>query len=86
MKLHPPIASAASISSTFTAKMNYSHDSGECGGRCLVELIRARAYQFFEARGRQEGHAFDDWLSAEHEVKQHLGFELPCHEKQKPSS
>ena len=56
--------------------MHYGPDtSGNCGGRCLSELIRARAYQLFEARGRANGHALADWLKAEHEVKQHLGFE-----------
>jgi len=30
-----------------------------------VELINARAYRLFELRGRQPGHALDDWLLAE---------------------
>ena len=66
--------------------MNYGHDTGDCGGRCLLELIRARAYQIFEARGRANGRDLDDWLEAEREVKRHLGFESPCTTKQKPSS
>jgi len=33
-----------------------------------VELINARAYRLFELRGRQPGHALDDWLLAEREV------------------
>jgi len=32
------------------------------------EFIRARAYRLFELRGRQPGHALDDWLQAEREV------------------
>ena len=32
------------------------------------ELINARAYRLFELRGRQPGHAVDDWLQAEREI------------------
>lgn len=59
------------------AIMNFSHETGDCGGRCLLELIRARAYQIFESRGRSDGHALEDWLEAEREVKDHLGLESP---------
>lgn len=31
----------------------------------VTELIRARAYQLYELRGRKEGHAEEDWLQAE---------------------
>jgi hypothetical protein len=31
-------------------------------------LIEERAYQLYEARGRQDGYAIEDWLQAEHEV------------------
>lgn len=30
--------------------------------------IRARAYELFEERGREEGHELDDWLRAESEI------------------
>jgi hypothetical protein len=30
--------------------------------------IRVRAYQLFEQRGRQDGHAVEDWLQAEEEI------------------
>ena len=66
--------------------MNYGHESGECGGRCLLELIRARALQIYEARGRTAGHELDDWLEAEREIKTHLGFKLPCTKIKKLSS
>ncbi|MFB3915843.1 MAG: DUF2934 domain-containing protein [Terriglobales bacterium] len=36
----------------------------------VEELIRSRAYQLFEERGREPGHDFDDWLRAETEVLQ----------------
>jgi hypothetical protein len=32
------------------------------------DLIRLRAYQLYEERGREEGHELDDWLKAEAEV------------------
>jgi hypothetical protein len=39
----------------------------------IRELIRKRAYEYFEARGRELGHDFEDWLRAELEIKRHLG-------------
>ena len=33
------------------------------------EEIRVRAYQIFIARGRAPGHALDDWLRAERELR-----------------
>jgi len=32
------------------------------------ELIRIRAYHFYEKRGREPGHDLEDWLEAEAEV------------------
>jgi len=32
------------------------------------ELIRVRAYQFYEERGCEDGHDFEDWLQAEAEI------------------
>ncbi len=34
---------------------------------CLETLIRARAYELYEQRGKEDGHAKEDWLSAEAE-------------------
>jgi len=34
----------------------------------MMEVIRARAYQLYELRGREDGHAEEDWLQAEIEV------------------
>jgi hypothetical protein len=36
----------------------------------LSGQIRVRAYQLFEACGRQPGRELDDWLQAERETKQ----------------
>jgi len=34
----------------------------------LEKQIRARAYEIYEQRGRDEGHETDDWLQAETEL------------------
>jgi Protein of unknown function (DUF2934) len=34
----------------------------------LEYQIRLRAYQLYEARGRQDGHDEEDWLRAEEEI------------------
>jgi hypothetical protein len=41
------------------------HDS-----RGLDPKIETRAYEIYEQRGKQGGHALDDWLQAEEEVLQ----------------
>lgn len=33
------------------------------------EVVRQLAYQFYELRGRSEGHALDDWLAAEQSLE-----------------
>jgi hypothetical protein len=35
----------------------------------LESAIRARAYELYEKRGRQDGHAQADWFQAEAEVR-----------------
>ena len=34
-----------------------------------VRTIRELAYRLWEARGRRDGHAIDDWLEAERQMK-----------------
>jgi hypothetical protein len=34
----------------------------------LEERIRIRAYELYEARGREDGHDVEDWLEAEAEI------------------
>ena len=43
------------------------------GGHAFPSLdeIARLAYHFYEARGRQDGHDVDDWLSAERELIHH---------------
>ena len=52
--------------------MHYDADTSGCPVECVADLIRKRAFQLFEARGRQSGHELDDWLQAERDVKHHL--------------
>ena len=35
----------------------------------IEERIRLRAYEIYEQRGRRDGHAMDDWLRAEAELR-----------------
>ena len=35
----------------------------------LEDEIRQRAYELFEARGREEGRDLEDWLRAEEEIR-----------------
>jgi hypothetical protein len=40
------------------------------GGGELQDQIRARAYQLYKLRERNDGHDLDDWLQAEAELSQ----------------
>ena len=50
------------------AEMHYGADTSGCPIECIADLIRKRAYQLFESRGRQQGHELADWLQAEREI------------------
>jgi len=41
------------------------------GERPSRDEVARLAYHFYEARGRQEGHDVDDWLSAEQQLVHH---------------
>jgi len=50
------------------------------------ELIRRRAYDFYEKRGCEDGHDFDDWLQAEGEYWERQ-LPIPNHsEKKRPEA
>ena len=36
----------------------------------LTEMIRKKAYELYEKRGRKSGHSMNDWLEAERIIKQ----------------
>jgi len=42
----------------------------EIDPQTVEQVIRCRAYEFYEQRGREEGHDLDDWLRAEEEIAQ----------------
>ncbi len=42
----------------------------------LTQNIAQRAYDFFEARGREFGREFDDWFRAESEVLRRVPVEI----------
>ena len=46
---------------------------GYTGGRSAPthDEIARRAFSFYESRGRQDGHALEDWLRAEQELVHH---------------
>lgn len=44
--------------------------------RDVTESIAQRAYQFFEARGRELGHDLEDWFRAETELMRHVPVEI----------
>jgi HSP20 family molecular chaperone IbpA len=37
----------------------------------INDRVRARAYELFDDRGQEDGHALDDWLTAESELISH---------------
>jgi mannose/cellobiose epimerase-like protein (N-acyl-D-glucosamine 2-epimerase family) len=53
-------------------EVSYGANTGP-GVGYVTELIRQKAYEFFEARGCEPGHDLEDWLRAELEIKRRLG-------------
>ena len=43
----------------------------------LEDQIRERAYELYEARGREGGHELEDWLRAEDELTETAEVKLP---------
>jgi len=54
--------------------MHFGADTSGRSTECVTDLIRKRAFELFETRGRQSGRELDDWLQAEREIKHHLNF------------
>jgi hypothetical protein len=50
----------------------YAVDESETNS-AIQDLIRHRAYELYDARGRQPGHDVEDWLQAEREIGRHWG-------------
>ncbi len=53
------------------ASSNFDNMSQSSTGRDqLTDMIRKKAYELYEKRGRRPGHSMDDWLEAERIVRQ----------------
>lgn len=37
----------------------------------VEDRVRMRAYEIYEQRGKEQGHAFDHWIAAERELTHH---------------
>lgn len=46
-----------------TSRMSATQDQ-------ITDMIRKKAYELYEKRGRKQGHSKEDWLEAERIVKQ----------------
>jgi hypothetical protein len=51
------------------AKRTNSSPKAASGDQIRLENIRQRAYELYEARGREEGRDIDNWLQAEAEIE-----------------
>jgi len=49
---------------SFSGSSRTSQDEGQ-----ITEMIKKKAYELYEKRGRKQGHAVDDWLEAERIVR-----------------
>jgi HSP20 family protein len=47
-----------------------------------IHKVMKRAYELFEQRGRSDGHALEDWLTAESELLQPVPVEIEDREKE----
>ena len=69
-----PVAAAPKAVTTAPAAIATATVSAPISGLAVtVEHVARRAFELFEARGGQHGHAEQDWLQAERE----LGFRKP---------
>jgi len=57
------------------AEMHYGADTSGCPIECIADLIRKRAYQLFETRGRRQGHELDDGCKPSMKSNITLGFQ-----------
>jgi len=58
------------IAAALTGGRMMTKYTGDPEGPSPGEIARL-AYQFYEMRGRRDGHDVDDWLSAERELTHH---------------
>jgi hypothetical protein len=58
------------IAAALTGERMATKFTGDSEGPSPGEIARL-AYQFYEMRGRRNGHDVDDWLSAERDLTHH---------------
>ena len=51
-------------------KKNVEHQWPGNGTRSEQDQVAQRAYELYQARGREAGHELDDWLQAEGEARE----------------
>jgi hypothetical protein len=61
----------ADVAAALTGEQVFGKDRGGDPPPSREAIVRL-AYRFYEARGRQDGHDLDDWLSAEQELERHM--------------
>lgn len=52
------------------SRVRKTESTTESSGQVMRDLIAMRAYERYAARGYQDGHDVEDWLSAERELTQ----------------
>ncbi len=52
------------------ARTSNAMKTGSSKGQDLSEMIRKKAYELYEKRGKKPGHSMNDWLEAERIVRQ----------------
>ena len=65
----PHAGDGAAVSERSTSRSKSPQSSTQHQQGDDEERIRARAYEYYEERGRQDGSHHEDWLRAEAEVK-----------------
>ena len=65
----PPSKNPRPATRKTTAKKPAANGTSSNGTPDLSELIRQRAYELYLERGSEDGHAAEDWLRAEEEVR-----------------
>jgi hypothetical protein len=54
---------------SFTNEFQETDTAWTIGDEFERSLIEKRAYELYELRGREDGHALEDWVQAEEEFK-----------------
>lgn len=52
------------------ARIGTATRTGSSKSQNVSEMIRKKAYELYEKRGKKPGHSMDDWLEAERIVRQ----------------